>query len=173
MTDNNIKKCVSDKIKELINKASSSYNINNIFIPEIKFTKRGKCAGCVSYVNGEVFFNFNMVLLRENFNDFLSQTVPHEVSHFIVYLLFGHQYTKGGKRIIHGKDWKNVMSFFGCSSERCHSYNTSKSSVRKLKTFKYKCGCSTHILTSIRHNRIKKGTSSYCCSVCGERLEKA
>jgi SprT protein len=171
MTDNEMKNKVVESVKQFINKYNKSFSKKAYDIP-IKFTKRGKCAGCVSYHGDNVEFNFNMVLLRENFEDFLLNTVPHEVAHFVTWIQYGHQYTKSGRRIIHGKDWKNMMSFFNVKDNRCHSYNTEKSSIRKMKRFTYKCGCMTHELTAIRHNKILKGTSKYCCSRCKQKLER-
>jgi len=174
MTDKDMKDKVFEVISSLLNKFNNKFQ--NVHAPSVKveFTKRGKCAGCVTYVHGqEPVINFNMTLLRENFEDFVAQTVPHEVAHFVTWIRFGHQFSAGGKRIIHGTDWKNMMSFFDVRIERCHSYNTANSTVRKMKRFSYKCGCMSHELTSIRHNKVVRGTTKYCCSKCGERLVKA
>ncbi len=168
MTDSEMKDKVLTIINTLINKFNTDFK--GAYVPPIKFTKRGKCAGCVSYTGDYVEINFNMVLLRENFEDFISQTVPHEVAHFVTWIQYGHEYSKGGKRIIHGKSWKGMMTYFGVKQERCHSYNTANSTVRKIKRLSYKCGCMTHKLTTIRHNKVLRGKASYSCSKCGQKL---
>jgi len=174
MNNFEMQEIVIDKIKTLLDKFNSHFDGKHAFLPEIRFTKRGKCAGCVTYKEGkEPYINFNMTLLKENFDDFVSQTVPHETAHFVTWIRFGHQYTAGGKRIIHGTDWKNMMSFFEVRVKRCHSYNTANSTVRKMKRFTYKCGCMSHELTTIRHNKVVRGTANYSCSKCGEKLVRA
>ena len=171
MTEKELKNLVYNKVKELLGKFNTAYK-KDFGIPEIKFTKRGATAGCVSYRNDVAFFNFNMVLLKENVDHFIKQTVTHEVAHYCVWLLFGHEYSSNGRRIIHGKKWKNLMGFFGVNSYRCHNYNTDNcSKKRKVKRFTYKCGCSEYQLTSIRHNRVLKEQASYSCPKCGGRLE--
>jgi len=171
MTEKELKNLVYNKVKELINKFNTAYN-KDFDIPEIKFTKRGATAGCVTYKNNNTFLNFNMVLLKENTDHFIKQTVPHEVSHYCVWLLYGHQYSSNGRRIIHGKDWKNMMTFFGVDPKRCHNYNTDNcSKKRKIKKFSYKCDCSEHQLTNIRHNRVMKGQQTYKCVKCNGVLK--
>ncbi len=171
MTNQEIQQIVIDKIHTLIHKFSEVNPTKKVYVPEIKFTKRGKVAGCVTYKLGcDPVINFNMVLLKDNLEHFVKQTVTHEVAHFVTWIKYGHQRTAGGKRIIHGTDWKNMMKFFGVESERCHSYNTAKSTVRKMKRFTYKCDCMEHELTIIRHNKIQKGSASYCCNKCKTKL---
>jgi SprT protein len=159
------------RVNELID-YYNKYKNTSIPYPHVEFTKRGKVAGCVSFDRSEPYINFNKVLLQENFDDFMKQTIPHEVSHYIVFVLYGHQYNNmRTRRVVHGPDWKYTMRFFGCDPKLYHSYSTKNSTVRKLKTFKYKCSCSEVELTSIRHNRVMKGTANYRCSKCGTRLE--
>jgi len=173
MTDTELKKLVIEKINNLVEGAKKDYpQLYDIVIPEIKFTKRGKVSGCVEYEYESVkAFNFNMVLLRENTESFLETTVPHEIAHFLVHFLHGFSYTRSGRRIIHGKNWKNMMRYLGVDPNRCHSYNTDNCTTRRLKKFTYKCGCRSYELTSIRHNRVMKGTANYRCKHCGQSLE--
>jgi len=171
MNTTTMKNTVIEIIKKAIIKFNKDYKNKTAIIPEVRFTKRGKTAGCVTYKGlQDPYINFNMVLLKENFDDFVSQTVPHEVAHYLTWVLYGLQYTNKGRRIIHGKDWKNMMSYLGVESSRCHSYNTANSTVRKMKVFEYKCDCMTHELTSIRHNKVLRGKAKYCCSKCGSKL---
>jgi len=176
MTDIELKQMVLQRVVELITLFhnswygnSSLYFQQDIEIPTIKYTKRGKCSGCVTYVGDNASFNFNMTLLRENTEKFIAQTVAHEVSHYCVWLFYGHLYSKG-RRIIHGREWEKVMVFFGASPNRCHGFNTDNCTRKQLKQFTYKCNCTTHKLTSIRHNKIIKGKGSYVCKTCNGRL---
>jgi SprT protein len=159
------------RVNELID-YYNKYKNTTIPNPRVEFTLRGKVAGCVSFNGDDAHINFNKVLLQENFDDFIEQTIPHEVSHYIVFKLYGHQYNKTRtRRVVHGPDWKYTMRFFGCDPKLYHSYSTKNSTVRKLKTFTYRCSCSEVELTSIRHNRVQKGTAKYRCSKCKTRLE--
>jgi len=107
-------------------------------------------------VNGKTF--------KENYKEFCERTIPHEVAHIIAFQIFG---TKG-----HDYAWRRIMNDFGCDSTRCHSYDTENSTVRTIKKqYPYKCGCTTHMLTKIRHNRsIKHGGEAYRCRKCGQVL---
>jgi len=162
------KKAVVDKVHELINTYNKAFG-TSITVPEIRFDKKGKTAGCVSYRNNHVFMNFNLFLLIENFSDFIKTVVPHEVSHYCVYSIYGHEYTRSGRRVIHGKNWKSAMRFFGVDPNRCHNYDTSCCASRRLNYFVYRCECSEHKISSILHNRIKNG-KNYRCTSCKSRL---
>ena len=61
---------------------------------------------------------FNLTLLEENWNDFLQQTVGHEVAHHVAYWVYGVAADP------HGQEWKEVMvDVFGLPATRCHSYD--------------------------------------------------
>jgi len=148
---------LQEKVKELYNK--------HIKIVEIDFKKRGKVAGTCTYYNSGAAFtiSLNAVLLNENTYDFIYRTVTHEFAHAVDYVVNGNWG--------HSKTWKHIMSLFGADNARCHSYDTTNSTVRKLKrNFIYKCNCSEHKLTKIRHNRVLNGTDYYC-SKCKNILE--
>jgi SprT protein len=112
---------------------------------------------------GAPVIRYNPILLQHNRQEFLTQTLPHEVAHVIARKLYGRSIRP------HGNEWKEVMQFFGADSLRCHNYATENVPVRKLRRFTYTCGCQQHQLTTIRHNRIQKGLT-YRCRQCGEPL---
>jgi SprT protein len=149
--------------RELIRRAQRHYRIN---IPsvEIRFDLRGTAAGMVLFPQSRApVIRYNPILLQHNRQDFLSQTLPHEVAHLIARTLYGKAIRP------HGNEWKSVMQFFGANGLRCHNYTTENIPVRKLRRFPYTCGCQQHQLTTIRHNRIQKGLT-YRCRQCGEPL---
>ncbi len=128
----------------------------------ISFNLTGRTAGMVRYTrNRTIEIRYNGQLLRENREDFILRTVPHEVAHVVTKVAFG-----AGCRP-HGDEWRQVMAFFGADSSRCHSYDTSRASTRQLQRHSYMCGCRQHQLTSIRHNRIGRG-QGYNCRQCGD-----
>jgi SprT protein len=133
---------------------------------DICFDLTGQAAGMVRYSRGGgVKISYNRILLQENRDDFIIRTVPHEVAHVVARAAFGNCKP-------HGEEWRQVMDYFGVESSRCHPYDTSRSSTRRLRRYDYVCGCRQHKLTSIRHNRISRG-QAYLCRQCGDRLQLA
>lgn len=130
----------------------------------IRFDLTGKAAGMAMFpYRGTPVIRYNALLLAENREDFLTRTVPHEVAHVVARQLFG-------KRIKpHGAEWRQVMQLFGAEASRCHNYDVSRSVRRRLKRYAYRCGCRTHQLSSIRHNRVKRG-QTYHCLACKQPL---
>ncbi len=147
----------------LLQRASSHFGA---IIPpvDIRFDLTGKAAGVVRYSrDGAAEIRYNGVLLRENCRDFILRTVPHEVAHVVARAIFGSCRP-------HGEEWHRIMAFFGAESSRCHTYDTSRSSSRRMRRYDYLCGCSRHRLSAVRHNRSSRG-QSYICRRCGERLQ--
>lgn len=132
-------------------------------VPEIRFDLRGQAAG-QAHLRG-AFLRFNPILLEENPEAFMAQTVPHEVAHVVVGRLFPRARP-------HGEEWKQVMRLFGADPQRCHQFDTSRATTRRLRRFTYRCDCREHALTTIRHNRVKKGMR-YLCRDCGSALRRA
>jgi len=131
---------------------------------EIRFDLRGRCAGQVRFpARGRPAIRYNPQLLLENGERFLGRTLPHEVAHVIAYRLYGPRIRP------HGPEWGEIMALFEADSSRCHDYDTSRSTTRRLTRHHYHCGCRDHTLTSIRHNRVLAG-QFYYCRACGEAL---
>lgn len=134
--------------------------------PLIRFDLRGRAAGQVRIHQARTWeIRYNPTLLAQNPEDFLAQTLPHEVAHLVVYRLFGRQIRP------HGPQWRAVMTFFGAPPERCHRYDLTGVSTRSVRRYDYRCGCRVHRLSSIRHNRIGAG-GVYLCRHCGEALTR-
>ncbi|VAX10345.1 hypothetical protein MNBD_GAMMA26-1509 [hydrothermal vent metagenome] len=134
--------------------------------PEIRFNLWGQSAGMVLFQKGcAPVVRFNQQLLRNNQAAFLTQTVPHEVAHMVARTLFG------AKIQPHGQEWKDVMMWLGAKGQRCHNFDTRSTKTRRLRLFDYQCDCRSHQLTSIRHNRVRQGSSYYCRS-CKQLLQE-
>jgi len=145
-------------VKGLIEKASSRFNCA-IVQPEITFRASGTRAGTAFLHQNRI--NFNRILLHHYPDEYLNDIVPHEVAHIVVHTLFGRVKP-------HGKEWQLVMlTVFGREPAVTHTLDIS---VLKRKTWHYRCGCSTHELTTRRHNLIKNQRREYRCQRCGERL---
>ena len=130
--------------------------------PDIQLDLRGEAAGQAWPTRNLI--RLNPVLLRENRSHFIHQTVAHEVAHLIAPAVYGDTIRP------HGKEWKYVMKqVFNLPAERCHSYDIRHTTRRN---YIYECSCPGREipLTSIRHNRIKRGTV-YLCQSCGQAVK--
>lgn len=126
--------------------------------PTISWKLRGQKAG-VAYLQGNEL-RFNAQLYQENREDFLRQTVAHEVAHLLVWQLYGKQAAP------HGAQWAHLMhSLYGLEPRRCHHYAvTPRVSVRYL----YRCQClndNQHAFSGQRHALVGKGRR-YLCRRC-------
>lgn len=124
--------------------------------PSISFDLRGKTAGKAFIAKNHI--QLNAVLLLENFDDFLADTVPHELAHLLTHALYK-------KASAHGPEWKLVMRTLNVNPQRCHSYDVSN--ARTQKTLTYACACPGHVIeVSVRHhNKIQRG-AQYRCKKC-------
>jgi SprT protein len=162
------KTLVINRVKECFAIAEARFN-TAFRMPNIRFDKRGTTAGTAN--GGKWELNFNMVLLNENVEHFVKQTVAHEVAHLIDHQVFemnAPRFDRNGrrkKRAPHGENWKRCMFVLGVPAERCHSMDTSNAAQkrRKSKKFQYKCtGCETVIeMSTIRHNKQQTGKANY------------
>jgi len=130
--------------------------------PNLRYDLKGKCAGRAYLTTWEI--GINKILLEENGEDYINVTIPHEVAHLVVYQIYG-------KRIVHGKEWKNIMHLFGLEPEIYHNYDTTNATVRTVKReYVYKCACRTANFTATRHRRSKNFGGLYYCKTCKQKL---
>ena len=151
---------IQQRVMKLYDQAES-YLSKRFKRPYIRLDLRGESAGQAWPKKYQL--RFNPVLLKENKDHFLTQTVAHEVAHLLAYELFGSRIQA------HGKEWQAIMvKVFHLPADRCHTYDTSQSS---RKQWLYRCRCSdkTIALSTIRHNRSNKGTV-YLCTSCKSPL---
>jgi len=133
-------------------------------VPAFRFDLRGRAAGQARIAPGRTSeLRYNVDLLLAHPAEFLAQTVPHEVAHLVAYQVFGRAIRP------HGREWRSVMELFGVPARRCHDYPMEDLPTRRLKRYAYHCACSTHALSSIRHNRWRRG-QRYVCRTCGQPL---
>ncbi|MCP3867078.1 MAG: hypothetical protein GY703_03100 [Gammaproteobacteria bacterium] len=155
---------VVDSTCVLLQKAESHYETTMPMVT-IRFDLRGHSAGMACFRAGtDPLIRYNALLHFENQEEFLSQTVPHEVAHVVTRVIWGPRVQP------HGLEWQSVMALFGAKAQRCHDFDTSRSRARRLKRFTYRCCCGEHQLTSIRHNRAHAG-QVYLCRSCGTPLK--
>ncbi len=154
-----LRQTVENTVRQAEKRACTFYGLD---LPDatIDFSLRGRCAGQARIErNGQTCLRFNRQLLIENFDDFLSNTIPHEVAHLVVNWPFRNLRQRPRP---HGPEWQAVMKdCFGLEPVRCHSYRTSPARVVP-KPFLYACSCREHQLTSIMHKRIYRSSQAIC-----------
>ena len=119
-------------------------------------------AGSCNYTTNTIELNTNY-LKSKSWEDFLADTPLHELAHAISFQLYDE---RGHKRT-----WKEVCYSIGLKGNRCHNFATPEDTVivtRRRKRYIAHCGCGEHIITSVKYNRICKGTVRYVCRTCGE-----
>lgn len=103
----------------------------------------------------------NWVLLKENKEDYINGTIPHEVCH----IFQRHLYPRSSS---HGVEWKRLMQMVGLEPKRCHSYDVQNAGRDSKKaTFTYICKCQKHQLSAIKNRRFLTGVvGGYNCRKC-------
>lgn len=86
------------------------------------FTLRGKTAGQFRYwqVKPDLELRWNIEAMMKYPEDYLKDTVPHEVGHLIVMIL--HREHKILHYTHHGYMWYSVMAILGAPANRLHKY---------------------------------------------------
>lgn len=128
--------------------------------PQVKLDLRGQKAG-IAYLHRNLL-RFNAQLYRENHDDFLRQTVPHEVAHLVAHALYGDRIRP------HGREWQALMTgVFDLPAHRCHDYQVPQ---RRATRYLYRCGCPEGIpFSAQRHALVRRGRR-YSCRRCGDML---
>ncbi len=135
-------------------------------IENVKFDIKGTCAGKAIVSYGKYYLRFNPSIYNNSQNSevFLTTTIPHELSHLVVFELERLGFYKNPKS--HGVEWKEIMKKLGVSPTRVHNFDLSTTFIEKIV---YKCECQTHYLSKREHNNILNG-SHYLCKKCKNRL---
>lgn len=154
-----LKQRVEQRVAECVEQAAQRFQYKAP-APRVSYDLKG-------YTTGEAHLNQNMIsvnveALTKHTEDYLRDTIAHEVAHLVAWVRFN---TNG-----HGRAWRVICRALGGTGSRCSQYDVTPQ--RTLKTFTYRCACREHELTSIRHNRIRRGRA-YRCGVCNTALEPA
>ncbi len=133
--------------------------------PPVRFDLSGCAAGQYRVLRGEAAIRYNPWIFARYFDDNLSETVPHEVAHFVVDQLWGLRRVRA-----HGAEWQSVMRALGAEPRATARYDLTGLPVRRQRRFAYRCACRAHELTTCRHNRVQRGEARYHCRQCGHTL---
>lgn len=128
--------------------------------PRVSLDLKGQRAG-VAYLARNLL-RFNGQMYQDHTEDFLQQTVPHEVAHLVADAVYGPRIRP------HGPEWQSIMvEVYGLPPKRCHDYPVP---VRQATRYIYQCGCPGPIpFTAQRHAWVGRGRR-YQCRRCGDML---
>ena len=162
-----LQRLCEDRIVELreYTKAHFEYHM-----PEtrLRYSLKGNRAGTAN--SSKNLININYVLLKENVEHYIKQTLGHEYAHLITDNLWLSDLIS--KPTAHGREWKKVMRRLKLKPDRCHSYDTANAGGKRQRKWEYHCKCSKPMTISTTiHNRIKKGRK-YRCQKCGTQIKR-
>ncbi len=144
--------------------AEESYNLSIAPIP-IRFDLIGRAAGIYCVRGKQRYIRYNPYLFAKYFEDSLINTVPHEVAHYVIDLIYGVRRVRP-----HGKEWRAIVKSLGSTPRTTGTYNLEGIPTRRQRRFTYDCNCTNHQLSSCRHNRIRQGRTTYHCRHCNSAL---
>ena len=130
----------------------------------VYFDLKGRAAGMYKVSKSQRMIRFNPYIFARYFNENLTSTVPHEVAHYIVDVVYGMKNTRP-----HGKEWKSIMALLNADASVTCNFDLNGLPTKHYQRFEYLCSCRTHELTRIRHNRVLKG-ARYLCRKCKQEL---
>ena len=134
-------------------------------LPLISFDLTGRTAGMYRVRQRRQEIRYNPYIFGKYFSDNLANTVPHEVAHYLADELFGARNIRP-----HGMEWQAIMCKLGVKPAVTCQYDLSGIPQRRQRRFDYSCGCTTHAISTVRHNRVQGGKGSYLCRQCRQPL---
>lgn len=143
----------------------SGVTINPSLAYDLRGTKAGQAVVYWDKTRPKV--RLNKVLLMENVETMINQTLPHEMAHVAQFAIYGR--IPGNTP--HGIYWQRIMGWLGLDAHRCHSYDVTNARVYKKRRFEFTCGCRTHNVTVTIVKRINAG-QVYTCRVCGNKIRE-
>jgi SprT protein len=146
---------------DCLRRAREIYRREFAVIP-VTFDLCGRAAGMYRVCGGRRSIRYNPYLFAKYFADSLSATVPHEVAHYVTDILYGMRNIRP-----HGLEWRAVMCSLGAEPRATGRYDLAGVPVRRQRRYTYRCGCTTHLLSACRHNRLHSGKARYHCRLCG------
>jgi SprT protein len=158
---------VVEATRATIGQAAELFDRRFAQIP-VTFELRGRAAGMYVVRGGQRVIRYNPHIFAKYFSDNLANTVPHEVAHYVTDALYGLRSVRP-----HGPEWRAVMRAFGAEPAATCRYDLAGIPVRRQRRYSYQCGCMTHSVSAVRHNRIQGGQARYHCRHCQTPLSFA
>jgi SprT protein len=130
--------------------------------PRIDYDLRGNTSGHAD--SSHISINLDYLLDERYQEDFLNETLPHEVAHVVQCQVWPTSKS-------HGNEWKLIMRWLGKAPDRCHEYEPKP--ARKTKKYLYRCPCGDLFPAGANvHNKLQNGQVR-THSKCGSRITKA
>lgn len=133
--------------------------------PTVSFDLQGRAAGMYRVHRRQRHIRYNPYIFAKYFSDNLDNTVPHEAAHYLTDMLYGL-----GNIRPHGDEWRTVMQLLGAKPAVTCRYDLSGIPLRRQQRFSYRCACSMHAMSAVRHNRVLRGSGKYVCRQCRTEL---
>ena len=163
-TDTELRQLVEDRLDELL--LITDKRTHGFSLPSISYYDNKLSAGTAL---GSWKIELNMVMLRENTESMIHETVAHELAHCVV----SHCWKlDGGPRPKpHGREWRDVMiNWFGVSPETTHSYDDTNVKAKRQNKWEAACSCTMHHITTTKQMNIAMGKRRYKCRSCGDLI---
>lgn len=160
-----IKIRVLEKVIECITKLEKHYAVK-LRRPKLLFEKRGTVAAVANSDNW--YINLNPILLNENVDEFIENTIPHEICHLVCDEVYPSQRYS---RNIHGPRWREMMGILGAQAEAFHTYDVTNSRLPHTNTvYRYACtGCKKTFDVGIkRHTSLVANPGAFWHTDCGK-----
>lgn len=125
--------------------------------PDIDYSLRGSVAGYANYWKWQM--RINRPLMRDNVQDFINDTIPHELAHLIAFKIYGPKIKP------HGPEWKFVCRKLGYEPNRCHTLKTTPARIHKKYIYTCDCGGSFSFGAK-RHRQAQENPRRYFCKSC-------
>jgi SprT protein len=151
---------IRDLTGRYIRRAGNIYHREFPAIPVI-FDLKGRAAGMYRVQNSERIIRYNPYIFAKFPDDNITSTVPHEVAHYVVDMLYGATNVRP-----HGAEWQKVMLSLDAQPIVTGDYDLSGIPVRRQRRHPYQCACSVHQISAVRHNKIRRGKARYFCRYC-------
>jgi len=149
-TENEVKELVILQTQDIIEKFNNHFSDHKIPLEKITilFNLKGCVAGIAYGLSNPKKLRYNLQLATENLNDFLENTIPHEITH-----LYQRKIYPNSKP--HGKEFKFIGQSLGYNLSRCHSYDVSTVKRKTIK-YLYVCDCGlNHWVTKRKHEKMQ------------------
>lgn len=159
----NIKSQIEARVLECMEIVRAKFRLTEFQNPSVHFDVSGTKGGFAKYQDWSIHFNLD--LAKNNMEQYLNQTVPHEVAHLVDFKKYGGW---GHKRT-----WKAIMiHVFGLKPDRCHSMDVSEVKTRKYDTYIYTCNCPSleHKIKTNLHKKMSVLGKNYRCGRCMNRI---
>lgn len=161
---------VDYRLRTLCNRVRMREGLEDFETPEVFYYRNRSSAGIAHHDRYAI--GIHETLLEENLADMIYETVAHELAHLVRGVQFKRRMISSREfRQAHGDGWQNIMrAWFDVQPSRTHNYDMTNVAVRRQRLWRYECECREHRLTTVRHNKLRRGTSRYRCKDCKSDL---